>query len=101
MSTRVMIVDDHAMFREGLKSLIQKQADLEAIGEAIQMPILVDYNQLALLQVDLDQRKVSFPQKETFFKKVLDTILFQAHLTSEIRIDEANKPFVWVTSTRK
>ncbi len=34
MSTRVMIVDDHAMFREGLKSLIQKQEDLEAIGEA-------------------------------------------------------------------
>lgn len=31
---RVFLVDDHEMVREGLKMLIQKQADMEVIGEA-------------------------------------------------------------------
>jgi two-component system response regulator NreC len=34
MSIRVLIVDDHAVFRAGLRLLIDAEADLEAIGEA-------------------------------------------------------------------
>jgi two-component system response regulator NreC len=34
MSTRILLVDDHAITREGLHSLIEKQADMEVIGEA-------------------------------------------------------------------
>ena len=34
MSTRILLVDDHAITREGLRSLIEKQADMEVIGEA-------------------------------------------------------------------
>jgi two-component system response regulator NreC len=35
MSTfKVLIVDDHTMFREGVKSLLEKQADMEVVGEA-------------------------------------------------------------------
>jgi two-component system response regulator NreC len=34
MSVRVLIVDDHAVFRAGLKLLIDAEADLEAVGEA-------------------------------------------------------------------
>ena len=32
--TRVLIVDDHQMFRSGLKSLIALQNDMEIVGEA-------------------------------------------------------------------
>jgi DNA-binding NarL/FixJ family response regulator len=32
--TRVLLVDDHAMFREGVKLLLQRDARLEVIGEA-------------------------------------------------------------------
>jgi len=34
MSIRILLVDDHAITREGLRSLIEKQADMEVIGEA-------------------------------------------------------------------
>ena len=35
MSTiRILLVDDHALFREGLRSLLAAQADLEVVGEA-------------------------------------------------------------------
>jgi DNA-binding NarL/FixJ family response regulator len=34
MSLRVLIVDDHAVFRAGLRLLIDAEVDLEAVGEA-------------------------------------------------------------------
>jgi len=34
MKTRIILVDDHAITREGLHSLIEKQPDMEVIGEA-------------------------------------------------------------------
>jgi len=34
MKTRVLIVDDHQVFRDGLKLVINRQADMEVVGEA-------------------------------------------------------------------
>ena len=34
MTIRVLIVDDHAVFRSGLKALLDKESDLEVIAEA-------------------------------------------------------------------
>lgn len=34
MKTRVLIVDDHRAFREGLKAVIDRQADMEVVGVA-------------------------------------------------------------------
>jgi DNA-binding NarL/FixJ family response regulator len=34
MKTRVLIVDDHGVFRDGLKAVINSQADMEVVGEA-------------------------------------------------------------------
>ena len=34
MKTRVLIVDDHRAFRDGLKAVINHQADMEVVGEA-------------------------------------------------------------------
>lgn len=38
MTTRVLIVDDHAVVRQGLRSLLSNHADLEVIGEAASRP---------------------------------------------------------------
>jgi DNA-binding NarL/FixJ family response regulator len=34
MKTRVLIVDDHRAFRDGLKALINRESDMEVVGEA-------------------------------------------------------------------
>jgi DNA-binding NarL/FixJ family response regulator len=34
MSTRVLLIDDHALFRRGVAQLIQSDPDLEFVGEA-------------------------------------------------------------------
>ncbi len=34
MSTKILIVDDHEIMREGLRSLIEKEPDMEVAGEA-------------------------------------------------------------------
>lgn len=34
MKTRVLLVDDHGVFRDGLKAVINSQTDMEVIGEA-------------------------------------------------------------------
>jgi len=34
MSTRVLLVDDHQMMRQGLRSMLEKQPDIEVIAEA-------------------------------------------------------------------
>lgn len=34
MKIRILLADDHQIFREGLRSLIERQADLEVVGDA-------------------------------------------------------------------
>jgi len=34
MSTRVLLADDHAMVRQGLRSMLKKEPDMEVVGEA-------------------------------------------------------------------
>jgi len=34
MTTRVLLVDDHELMREGLRAILQKEHDLEVVGEA-------------------------------------------------------------------
>ena len=34
MKTRILVVDDHRMYRDGLKALLALQSDMEVVGEA-------------------------------------------------------------------
>jgi hypothetical protein len=47
--------------------------------------------------VDLAQVKISHPHKRTTWITALNTFTFKAKSKFEVLIDEAGKPFVWVT----
>jgi len=73
---------------------------LQAIGQRLQVPVLIDHNALARHGVDPEQVVVSHPRRRTTYSLALRKILFQARLKSEVRIDEADQPFLWVTTVK-
>jgi len=38
--------------------------------------------------------------KRTFYSRILKQVLFQAKLKYEVRLDEAERPFLWVSPNR-
>ncbi len=73
---------------------------LPALSGRLEAPILVDHNALARMGTDVHDLKVSFPERRTYYKSLLDQLLIPKQLRNDIRLDEADKPFLWVTSTR-
>jgi hypothetical protein len=73
---------------------------LGALQERVQIPVLLDHNALAKHEVDMNA-KVNFPAKKTFYKKIIDDLLYQAMLRSELRLDDADRPFLWITTIKK
>jgi len=57
---RILLADDHALIREGLKALINAQADMEVVGEAGDG--LAAYKAAKELQPDLIIMDVSMPE---------------------------------------
>ena len=57
---RILLADDHALIREGLKALINAQADMEVVGEAGDG--LAAYKAAKKLQPDLIVMDVSMPE---------------------------------------
>ncbi len=70
---------------------------LSAIVGRLKVPLVIDYNALARQRVDLATTKVSLPKSKTFYSSILKKLLFQARLKYELRLDEANQPFLWIT----
>lgn len=73
---------------------------MEAIGARLKVPLLVDHNALARHGIEPDKVNVSVPRGKTTHSLVLQKILFQARLKSELRVDEAGTPFLWITSIK-
>ncbi len=69
---------------------------LASIQSRLEIPFLFDHNGMARKQIDPATKLVSYPSKKTFYSRILKNILFQAKLKSEMRIDEAGKPFLWI-----
>ena len=73
---------------------------LEEIGKRLKVPVLVDHNALARHGIDPAKAIVSHPDSRTTYSLALRKILFQAKLKSELRVDEAGKPFLWVSTVK-
>jgi purine nucleoside phosphorylase len=73
---------------------------LGAIAGRLKVPVLVDHSALARHGIEPDKVMVSHPQSRTTYSTALGRILFQAELKSELRVDEADKPLLWVTTVK-
>ena len=74
---------------------------ITAIQTRLQLPLLFDQNGMARQDIDPNTARVSFPARRTFYKKMLSNLLFQAKLKSELRVDEAGQPFLWISPIRE
>jgi hypothetical protein len=74
---------------------------LAAIQHRVDVPFLYDHNALARQRIDLEKVKVTVPGGKTFYGKILDKMLWPAKLSWEVRLDEAQKPFIWISTKIK
>jgi hypothetical protein len=69
---------------------------LDAVEQASQTPIIVDYEQCAIREVDPRKAQVNFPQKKTAWAMLIRSVAAQARLTHELKVDEGGHIFVHV-----
>lgn len=69
----------------------------EVLGPRIKLPLYWDHAALAAHQIDPAAVQVRLAPTRTFYKRILDRALAQAHLTGQLRVDEAGTAFLWIT----
>ncbi len=74
---------------------------LTAIGQRIDIPMLFDHNSLARHAINLESLRVSYPGKKSNYSLVLRSILAQGGLRGELRLDDADSPFFWITTLKR
>jgi len=73
---------------------------LAALSKRLKVPFLMDHNAMARHGIDPDKKKANSPQSRITYNQLLRKVLSQAGLKSEVRIDEARKPLVWITTVK-
>jgi hypothetical protein len=73
---------------------------IEAIRGRLDLPLLWDHNNLVRHGTELNTL-VQVPAKRTYYGKVLDQVLFKVGLKYELRVDENDKPFLWITTLKR
>ena len=74
---------------------------LQILSVRMQTPILLNHNSLARHRVDPTSTRVSVPEGKSYYKRILNRVLTQSMLNSEVRQDEAGTPFFWVSSLKR
>lgn len=74
---------------------------LVALSEQLQVPLLLDYNGLAAADIDPAKTPVELPPKRLAVSQVLSRVLGPHLLTSELRIDDGGKTFLWITPVKR
>jgi hypothetical protein len=70
---------------------------LEGLAPHMGAPLVFDQRVLAERGIDPAKVDVKFPETRTYIRRAIDHILAQARLAGELRIDEAGRPFYWIT----
>lgn len=71
---------------------------VKAISAQIEgLPIVWDRFALRSHGIVPETQQVKLARTKTFYKRIIDRLLFQARLACELRIDESGTPFYWVS----
>ncbi len=71
-----------------------------AIEKRAGLPFLRDTAALTHHGIDLVTAEVTLPPKRITYSQALRSALSQAGLKHELKVDDANRPFVWITTAR-
>jgi len=87
--------------REQLQDIeIPLAIGIAELQDRIDAPFLLDHNNLVAQQINPDTKKVMMQAGNAHYGSVLKTLLFQAGMKYEVRVDEAGQPFLWLTTVR-
>lgn len=73
---------------------------LEAMAARLKVPAFCDHNAIARHGLEPEKTVVQLPPGKTTLSAALRRVLFQAGLKHEVRVDEAGRLFLWVTSVK-
>ena len=73
---------------------------LEVVSSRLEMPILLDHNAMARHGIEPESVMITLPPKRSTYSIMLRQALFKARLKGELRVDEADRPFYWVTTVK-
>jgi hypothetical protein len=73
---------------------------MEAIVGRLKVPLLVDHAALGRYGIDPAKVMVTLPTGRSTYSLILQKTLFQARLKFELRLDDAGKPFLWITTIK-
>jgi len=79
---------------------VSAQVVIDALAKQLEVPILPDHSALARHGIDPAEKMVNFPRSRTTYSLALRRVLFQAGLKFEVRVDEADKPFLWISTIK-
>jgi len=71
---------------------------LDVLEERLKATMLDDDAAIMAQHIDLDKVRITLPAKQSMVAIVLRKALFQAKLKYELRVDEAERPFLWITT---
>lgn len=74
---------------------------LDVVQKRVELPLVFDYNALARERVKIDEVKVSSKKGKKSYASLVNELLYKAQLKAEMRIDEAEQPFLWITTLRQ
>ena len=74
---------------------------LRAFESRIGIPFVIDQSELNRNQIDLKDIAIKIGPRRATYKRVLDSILVRNLLSGEVRVDEAGKPFYWITTLKR
>ncbi|WP_428306877.1 hypothetical protein [Lacipirellula sp.] len=70
---------------------------LEALGPAMGVPLLFDERVLAVRKIDPAKVDVELKHGKRYIRRAVDQVLSKGRLVGDLRVDEAEKPFYWIT----